>query len=295
MKSRVAVTVIKKQYKFIDERINWYPGHMKKATEQIENQIGRINLFMEIVDARAPISTHNSSLETIIPNKVRKLIVMNKADLAHKEATQKFLDYYKQKKIHVIALNAKGEAGGKHLLNELRRLANPHFRSIGSWLMIAGIPNVGKSTIVNSLRKASKAIVGKTKSAKVGPTPGVTRGLSGFKISLNPLLYLIDTPGIMHKRIESNEVGYKLLLCSCLKEGIIDNFHLCDYLLYCFNERKMKEYMKLYDVNRTEDIYEVLGAIQKKYKNKSINEASDAMLKNFRDGKLGKLTFDDTP
>eukprot|EP00826_Nyctotherus_ovalis_P042809 TRINITY_DN4463_c0_g1_i14.p1 TRINITY_DN4463_c0_g1~~TRINITY_DN4463_c0_g1_i14.p1 ORF type:complete len:298 (-),score=68.77 TRINITY_DN4463_c0_g1_i14:145-1038(-) len=295
MKSKIAAAIVKKPYKFLDQQINWYPGHMRKATNQIEDQIGRTNLFMEIIDARAPVSTHNASLETIIPKRVKQLIIMNKADLAHKETTQRFLDYYKQKGVAALALNAKGDAGGQHLLKELRRLATPHFRSLGSWLMIAGIPNVGKSTIVNTLRKSSKAVAGRTKSAKVGPTPGVTRGLSGFKVSVNPLLYLIDTPGVMPTKVESNEVGYKLLLCGCVKEGIVDNFYLCDYLLHCFNERKMKEYMKLYDMSRTENLYDVVEAIQKKHKTKNVSDACDLMFKNFREGKLGKITFDEAP
>lgn len=295
MKSKIAAAIVKKPYKFLDQQINWYPGHMRKATNQIEEQIGRTNLFMEIVDARAPISTHNASLETIIPGRVKHLIVMNKADLAHRETTQKFLDHYKQKGLLALSLNAKGDAGGQHLLKQLRKAAAPHFKSLGSWLMVGGIPNVGKSTIVNALRKSSRAVAGKTKSAKVGPTAGVTRGLSGFKISVNPLLYLIDTPGVMPTKVESNEVGYKLLLCGCVKEGMVDNFYLCDYLLYCFNERKMKEYTKLYDVNTTDNLYNVVEAIQKKYKTKSVGDACDLMFKNFREGKLGKITFDEAP
>ena len=288
-------SIIKKGYQFIDEKINWYPGHMKKATTQIEDQISRINVFLEICDARAPISTHNSSLAKIIPRKVKKILILNKTDLAHRDATERFLEYYKSKNYTVIGLNAKGEGGGQYLLKEIRKIACPHFRSIGAWMMIAGIPNVGKSTIINGLRKASKTIGGKSKSAKVGPNPGVTRGLSGIRVSTNPLLYLIDTPGIMPMNIESNEVGYKLLLCNCIRDGLIDNIYLCDYLLHCFNEKEMKEYTKLYNMNKTEYIYEVINAIHNKFKHKNVNTATDHMLKDLKEGKLGIITFDVIP
>eukprot|EP01022_Parablepharisma_sp_SALTPOND_P015527 TRINITY_DN2203_c0_g1_i1.p3 TRINITY_DN2203_c0_g1~~TRINITY_DN2203_c0_g1_i1.p3 ORF type:complete len:309 (-),score=38.34 TRINITY_DN2203_c0_g1_i1:193-1119(-) len=293
-----AASTLKKGFEFPKEKINWFPGHMKKAIDQIEEQIKRINLFLEVVDARTPLSSHNSSLDKRFPGRVKRLIVINKADLAPKDTTEKVLEYYKKQKINAISINSKDKSGaaGRKLLSTIRKLAAPEFKSIGSWLMIGGVPNVGKSTIINSLRKTSKPVMGKTKSAKVGPTPGVTRGLSGFKISLNPLMYLIDTPGIMPMNIEDNEVGFKLLLCGCIREGLIENIYLCDYLLHCLNEKNVLEYVKMYGLNEKKtSLHEVLKAIRNKYKRKELEEAGDLMLKHFREGDLGKIMLDNMP
>jgi len=286
------------KYKFTSERINWYPGHMKKATNKIENEIHRINLFLEIVDARIPISSHNPQIENLIPTRAKRLVVLNKSDLADRQKTKQFIDYYKSRDIHAISMSATDRAGsdGQKLLNMIRKLGSPTFKSLGSWLMIGGIPNVGKSTIINTLRKTSKSILGRTKSAKVAPTPGLTRGLTHFKISLNPLIYLIDTPGIMPMRIEDNEIGYKLLLCKCIREGAIDKVYLCDYLLFELNEHKQYNYKKILDMKKkTTNIYEIMDAIKVKFQRQKINECADLFLSQYAEGKLGKITLDNVP
>ncbi len=288
----------KAAYQFLEEAINWYPGHMKKATTQIEEQIRRVNLFLEVVDARIPVSSHNPAIDKLIPPKVARVVVLNKSDLANRDDTDRFIKYYQAKGCKAIAINAKDQTGvsGRRLLGLLKRTGRPEFRSLGSWLMIGGIPNVGKSTIINCLRKTSRVVSGKTKAAHTGPTPGLTRGLTGFKVSLNPLMYLIDTPGIMPMKIQSKEVGYKLLICHCIKEGIIEAPYLCDYVLHCLNKHKVLDYMKHYEVPKyTENVEDVFEAIKNKYKRDHIDLLSTFMLGHFREGSLGRITLDDVP
>ena len=128
----------------------------------------------------------------------------------------------------------------KRLYDMIGQITLPAFKTIGSWMMIGGMPNVGKSTVINALRakNISDGELSKKHVVWTAASPCVTRGMNGFKISLDPLIYLIDTPGIAYKRIYDNEEGFKLALCGMIRDGIISQEVLFDYALYCLNRCK---------------------------------------------------------
>lgn len=277
--------------------INWYPGHMKKTREGIVNNLKLVDLVIEILDARAPISTKNPDIDNMISNK-KKVVVLSKKDLASEDSLNKFIDYYKNNNDYVISINATDKTGISSLIkildiikeenynkNKSKGIINKNLR-----IMIVGIPNVGKSTLINQ-------IIGK-KSAKTGDTPGITKSQQWLKIKGN--IELLDTPGILWPKIEDVSVANKLSFLGSIKDSILEIEEIYyEFIQFLINNGKHKKLFSEFDIDTNETDFESISekiAIKRGYKkNKEIDyyRLSNAILNEFRSGKYGKIQLDD--
>jgi ribosome biogenesis GTPase A len=192
-------------------------------------------------------------------------------------------------------MSAKTHTNIKKIIDLVIREHNPKFRTVGTWCMIGGVPNVGKSTLINTFRQLSHDIKDlPTKAAVMNTHPTTTRHIDYFKVNNEPIIYIMDTPGIMPPKIFNNASGLKLSVCGNIKEKIAGKETICDYLLYMLNKNKVFEYTKAFGLDdRTDDIHVLLRHVKERYKIHDTNQAFDFMLKAFKEGRLGKVTFDD--
>ena len=281
---------MRKVFPFLRQKINWFPGHMVKATYQIKENIDKIDTFVEVRDSRLPFTSSNKDLGSIIPERVHRIVLYNKCDLVDHALLRKFMNSDKTKPYASLQVSSKLNQQISKLKAKIKESSGSKFESTTAWVMIGGIPNVGKSTIINSLRK----LVSIPSTAKSGAKPCLTRGVSGFKISESPSIYMLDTPGLMPMRIESEECGMKMLACGLIKDGIVDNTYLCDYILFMLNKSEHFSYTTYLKMKEPcDDINELLLCVQKRFLLKSLNEAEYKFLRLFRDGKLAKIILDD--
>ncbi len=199
--------------------IQWFPGHMTKTKRLIEEHLKYIDLVIEILDARAPLSTHNPFLNELLKNK-KKIVLLNKKDLADPAITEEWLRYYEQQDNIVQAWSIQSEVGEKSqwLIDKLISMfdMNPWFRYRGARCLVIGTPNVGKSTFINMMLGRSKA--------KAENRPGVTQDLIRYPVSLK--LELFDTPGMLWHKFDDQNVGAKLALMGNIKENILPQYDI---------------------------------------------------------------------
>ena len=197
------------------EHINWYPGHMKKTRELIQENLKLVDVCVEVLDARIPVSSRNPILAELTANKVR-VLVLNKSDLADEAKTAEWAEKLRQDGAYVLVTNCNTGAGSAALVKLLEKIRDEknegRERKKDLRLMIVGIPNVGKSSLINRL-------TGK-KAAKTGTKPGVTRGKQW--ISLGEHMMMLDTPGILWPKFEDPKVGLNLAFCGSIKDEIMD-------------------------------------------------------------------------
>ncbi|MFZ4454134.1 ribosome biogenesis GTPase YlqF [Salibacterium aidingense] len=199
--------------------IQWYPGHMEKAKRQVTEQLKRVDLVIELADARIPLSSRNPMLDTILQDKPR-LLVLTKSDMADPESNEKWLQYFKEKGTKTLALNALQNKGEKLIIEKAEEITAPIFEKMkrkgikarAIRAMILGIPNVGKSTVINRL-------VGK-KTAKTGDKPGITKAQQWLKVGKK--MELLDTPGILWPKFEDQLVGFRLAATGAIKDELLD-------------------------------------------------------------------------
>lgn len=212
---------------------NWYPGHMTKAKRMMEENIRLIDLVIEIVDARVPMSSRNPDIDKLASNKAR-IILLNKADLADDYVTNKWIAYFNSKNIYCLKLNSRDNSGVKQVNNLIQtacadKIERDKSRGIMNRTikaMVVGIPNVGKSTFINSF-------VGKA-SAKTGNKPGVTKGKQWIKLGKN--VEMLDTPGILWPRFENQDVGMRLAMIGSINDNILNIEELAiDTINYVYN------------------------------------------------------------
>lgn len=277
--------------------INWYPGHMKKTREDIIKNIKLVNLVVEIVDARAPISTKNPDIDSMINSKP-KLIVLTKKDLAKEEELGRFISYYKEKGIRAVAINATNKSGISPLINALEQIKEENFQKNKSKgiikkplrIMIVGIPNVGKSTLINQ-------IIGK-KSAKTGNTPGITKSQQWLKIKGD--IELLDTPGILWPKIEDKEVAEKLAFLGSIRDQVIEIEDIYyEFIKFLVLNQKQEDLFREFDIDSNEKDFETISEIIAKkrgfIKGNEIDyfRLANAVLNDFRNGKYGKIQLDE--
>lgn len=275
--------------------INWYPGHMAKTKREITEILGLIDVVFEVIDGRIPYSSKNKDIDTMAKNKPR-ILIMTKIDLCDMDKTLEWKTYYENMGYKVILLdlinntklNILYEEANKYLneLNVKRKEKGLKERKLR--VLILGIPNVGKSTLINRL-------VGR-KATNVGNKPGITKSLEWIRI--NDKMELLDTPGILWPRIDNNIIAHNLASMTAIKEEILD---LSDISIYIINTM-MKMYPKAikdrYSLGEDSDIIDILDKIGKKVGAIRNNEVDyekvyAIILKDLREGRLGKVTFDE--
>jgi len=282
-------------------KINWYPGHMKKTKDLIKENMPLIDIVLEVVDARIPLSSKNPDIAGFAKNK-KRVIVINKADLVTKEELNFWKKFFKENNFADEVLELSAETGfniktlytiiDKVAKEKKEKMLKKGLRKVNTRLMIAGIPNVGKSRLINR-------IVGKN-SAGVGNKPGFTRGKQWIRIKEG--LELLDTPGILWPKFENQEVGYNLAITGAIRDEIlpIDEVAclLIEKMLKMGKKNILKDKYKLLD----EDFDQVTGAIiesiavrmnmLQKGGHPNVQQATYTVLRDYRASKLGKFGLD---
>ncbi len=275
--------------------IQWYPGHMTKAKRMMQEDMKLIDIVIELLDARVPLSSRNPDIDTLANNKYR-LVLLNKCDLADRGITAAWENYFKEKGILVVTINARDGQGMKSITAKVqeackekierdrkRGILNRPIRA-----MIVGIPNVGKSTFINSY--ARKACT------KVGNKPGVTKGKQWIKINKN--VELLDTPGILWPKFDDESVGEHLAYIGSINDDILQKTELaCNLIRFLVTE--YPDLLKdRYDVDETKPDSDILEAIAKnrgclmKGQELDYEKAAGILLEDFRGGKLGAISIE---
>ncbi|KAJ1490752.1 P-loop containing nucleoside triphosphate hydrolase protein, partial [Baffinella frigidus] len=246
--------------------INWFPGHMHSATKAITERIKMVDMVIEVRDARIPLASACGHLEALIQNK-KRVIVLNKSDLINPSEQARWAAHLKGQGNDVVFTGAlTGSRLGDLLPKALYKRGVIKRLDRTLLMMITGIPNTGKSTLINQLRRvgAARGEAARPNVAITGARPGVTRHVATIQFCQEPPSFLIDTPGVMTPKLTHNQ-GLKLAVTGAIKHTLVDPVVLCDYLLYLFNLRDQVKYVKGLSLpGRTDDIHEVLEAVCKK-------------------------------
>jgi ribosome biogenesis GTPase A len=274
--------------------INWYPGHMAKTKREIKEKLDLIDVVFEVIDARIPLSSKNVDIDNLIKDKPR-ILIMTKTDLCDMSVTKKWINYYQELGYKVIAVDLINNPNLNEILNETDKISKEinqkrsekGLKSRKVRALILGIPNVGKSTLINRL-------VGK-KVTNVGNRPGITKQLEWIRI--NNEIELLDTPGILWPRFDSEDVALNLAAMTAIKEEILDSEEVAIYIINMMLKLYPNNIKKRYDIINTADIIDILNQIGKKIgaiKNKEIDydRVYATVLRDLREGYLGKVTFD---
>ena len=277
------------------QQIHWFPGHMSKALNEVESKVKLVDVIIELFDARAPLSSINENLEKLTVNK-KKLIVLTKIDLADPEQTKKWANELNKKYDSVICLDLKKnnaeialskaaiELGKDKWAKEIAKGMKPQpIRA-----MIIGIPNVGKSSLINRLAKR--------KAAGVQNKPGYTRGEQWIKVNKDFLL--LDTPGILPMNYENQKKAANLALIGAIREEILPNEKLGEYLLTFLKEHYPDSLFERFDIKEIGDRIAVLNQIAERRKvvtsigENDLIRAEALLLKELKDGLLGNISLE---
>ena len=275
--------------------IQWYPGHMTKARRMMEEDIKLIDLVIELVDARLPLSSRNPDIDNLAKNKSR-LILLNKADLADERTNNLWSDYFKEKGFFVVKLDARNGNGMKAINSIIQeackeKIERDRKRGILNRpvrAMVVGIPNVGKSTFINSYAKKA--------CAKTGNKPGVTKGKQWIKLSKN--LELLDTPGILWPKFEDQQIGLKLAIAGSINDDILNISELSLELIKLLKKDYPGKLAERYGIDeelKEIDILEAIAAKRgclKKGELVDIDKAANIVIDEFRAGKLGRISLE---
>ena len=273
----------------------WYPGHMTKAKRMMQENIKLVDLIIELVDARIPFSSRNPDIDELGKNKAR-IVLLNKSDLADPICNKQWISFFQGQGAHVLELNAKSGAGIKAvsgLVQEACRekLERDRRRGIVNRpvrAMVVGIPNVGKSTFINSF--AGKAC------AKTGNKPGVTKGKQWIRLNKN--LELLDTPGILWPKFEDRRVGMKLAFIGSINDDIMIMDELACDLIAVLQEKYPRELCERYGIELKEKPVMMLADIAESRKcymksdTLDLEKAAAILVDDFRAGRLGRITLE---
>ncbi|MBD5527977.1 MAG: ribosome biogenesis GTPase YlqF [Lachnospiraceae bacterium] len=273
----------------------WYPGHMTKAIRMMQENIKLIDLVIELVDARIPLSSRNPDIDRLAAGKFR-IVLLNKSDLADPACNRQWVQYFEQQQIHVLEVNSRAGSGVKAIQglvqeackekierDRRRGIVNRPVRA-----MVVGIPNVGKSTFINSF--AGKACT------KTGNKPGVTKGKQWIR--LNKGLELLDTPGILWPKFEDQQVGMRLAFIGSMNDEVILVDELACDLIQCLQQLYPQALPKRYDIDGAEEPPQVLAQIAERRgcygrgQELELERAAGLLMEDFRSGRLGRLTLE---
>ena len=274
------------------EHIIWYPGHMKKTRELIAENLKMVDIVIEVIDARIPVSSRNPIIDELVKNK-RRLIILNKSDLSDPKANEAWAETFKKQGNLVLTMNCMTGIGVGQLYKLLSRLQDEknegQLRKKSLRMMIVGVPNVGKSSLINRM-------TGK-KSAKTGDRPGVTKGKQW--LGLENGMQLLDTPGILWPKFEDPQVGLNLAFCGSIKDEILDTASLALELIKVLQRdypQLLRERYKLDELD--EDALVNMEAIAAKRgfilsgKRVDYERCARTVLDEFRGGKIGNITLE---
>lgn len=273
----------------------WYPGHMTKARRMMQENIKLIDLIIELVDARIPLSSRNPDINELGSNKAR-LVLLNKADLADPVCNQLWMRYFSGQGAYVLEMNSKTASGMKDVRSLVKeackdKIERDRKRGIVNRpvrAMVAGIPNVGKSTFINSF--AGKACT------KTGNKPGVTRGKQWIRLGQG--LELLDTPGILWPKFEDQKVGRNLAFIGSMNDELLIMEELACDLIAVLQERYPKALTDRYDIDLKQEPVAVLEGIAQnrrcyiKGEALDLAKAAGIVLEDFRSGRLGRITIE---
>ena len=273
----------------------WYPGHMTKAKRMMQENIKLIDLVIELVDARIPLSSRNPDIDELAANKAR-IVLLNKSDLADPYYNKQWAAYFAQRGAHVLEINSKSGAGVKSIQGLVQeackeKLERDRKRGIVNRpvrAMVVGIPNVGKSTFINSF--AGKACT------KTGNKPGVTKGKQWIK--LNKGLELLDTPGILWPKFEDQTVGMRLAFIGSINDEILIAEEMACDLIKVLSALYPEALKERYGLSALDNPVEVLTGIAESRKcygkgqELDITKAAGLFMDDFRSGKLGRITLE---
>lgn len=273
----------------------WYPGHMTKARRMMEENIKLIDLVIEVVDARIPMSSRNPDIDNLAKNKAR-LILLNKSDLSDERLNQQWIDYFAQKGVLCLKLNSRGGAGIKQMNSAIERACHEKIerdkkkgimnRPVRA--MVVGIPNVGKSTFINAY--AGRAC------AKTGNKPGVTKGKQWIKLSKT--VELLDTPGILWPKFDSELVGRNLALIGSMNDEVINIEDLAFEAVTFLKNNYSGNLSERYGVDEDEETLEIMDAIAakrgclKRGAMTDYEKLAGIILDDFRSGRIGRITLE---
>ncbi len=274
--------------------INWYPGHMAKTKREISEKLSLIDVVFEVIDARIPMSSKNKDIDTLIKDKP-KVLIMTKIDLCDMEKTNKWKSYYENNGYQVIMVDLINNNNVNEIFNKINpvindlneKRKNKGLKPRRIRALVLGIPNVGKSTLINRL-------VGK-KATNVGNKPGITKNLQWIRV--NDKLELLDTPGILWPRLDNNEIAHNLASMTAIKEEVLDLEDISIYIIDTMFKYYPDSIKVRYNITNNDDIVETLNLIGKKIgavKNgeTDYDKVYVTILKDLREGRLGRITFD---
>ncbi|KAL5546329.1 hypothetical protein UlMin_006016 [Ulmus minor] len=237
--------------------INWFPGHMAAATRAIRDRLKVADLVIEVRDSRIPLSSANLDLQSQLKSK-RRLIALNKKDLANPNIMQKWIRYFETSQQDCIPINAHSKSSVQKLLDLVElKLREVILREPTLLVMVVGVPNVGKSALINSIHQIATSrfpVQEKKKRATVGPLPGVTQDIAGYKIAHQPSIYVLDTPGVLVPSIPDIETGLKLALSGSVKDSVVGEERIAQYFLAVLNTRGTPLHWKHWSNRRAEGI-----------------------------------------
>ena len=273
----------------------WYPGHMTKARRMMEENIKLIDLVIEVVDARIPMSSRNPDIDNLAKNKAR-LILLNKSDLSDERLNKQWIDYLAQKGVLCLQLNSRNGAGIKQMNSAIERACHEKIerdkkkgimnRPVRA--MVVGIPNVGKSTFINAY--AGRAC------AKTGNKPGVTKGKQWIKLSKT--VELLDTPGILWPKFDSEIVGRNLALIGSMNDEVINIEDLAFEAVTFLKNNYSGNLSERYGVDEDEETLEIMDAIAakrgclKRGAMTDYEKLAGIILDDFRSGRIGRITLE---
>lgn len=288
--------------------INWYPGHMVKTKRQILEDLKLIDIVLELLDARIPVSSQNPDIKEIVGSK-KKIVVLNKCDLAEEKENQKWVKDFENKGIKAVLTDSNSGVGVQELIRTIKEMAKEEVsKSIQKGrvgksvrMMILGIPNVGKSSLINRMAKKT--------SAGVGNKPGFTKQKQWIRVSNE--IELLDTPGILWPKFESETVAFHLSVTGTIKDEILEKTQMAFYLIKWFIQNKEERLLERYKItkeeletitktieNPNEQVAEIITRIAKKrgaiLSGGYIDEERVAgiIIDDFRTGKMGRITIE---
>lgn len=279
----------------VEMNYQWYPGHMTKARRMMQEDSKLVELIIELVDARAPMSSRNPDMDEIGRGKFR-LILLNKSDLADEKYNALWKAYFKEKGCYVQEINARSGAGVKKIMplvqetcrekierDRKRGIINRPVRA-----MVVGIPNVGKSTFINSFAGKS--------CTRTGNKPGVTRGKQWIRLNKN--LELLDTPGILWPKFEDQKVGERLAMIGTINDEILQAEELAAAVVAYLKKEYPGSLARRYEVNEDQELWHLMEGIcinrrcLQKGQAPDLVRGSQMVLEDFRSGRLGRITLE---